>query len=44
MIKHTDFFDASVPLPMGIVAQPRVRFAAIRFVEIRPFRPGGGVR
>jgi hypothetical protein len=44
MIKSTDSFDARVPVPMGIVALPRVRFAAIRLVEVRPFRPGGGVR
>ena len=44
MIKHTDSFDARVTLPQGIAAQPYVRSAAIRFVEIRPFRPGGGVR
>lgn len=44
MIKHTDTSDARVAVPMGIDAQPCVRVAAIRLVEVRPFRPGGGVR
>ena len=44
MINHTDSFDARVAIPIGIDAQPCVRFAAAWLVEIRPFRPGGGVR
>ena len=44
MIKHTDSFDARVPVPMGIDALPFVRFAAIRIVETIPFYPGGRVR
>ena len=44
MIKHTDSFDARVAVPFGADMQPRVRFAATRLVEIRPFYPGGRVR
>ena len=44
MIQSTDYSDARVAVPMWTDAQPRVRFAAIRLVGIRPFYPGGRVR